>query len=196
MKQQDLSKKRIQEYNANTLFRNRWSPRSMSGEPITKEELMILFEAAKWAPSSFNSQPWRFIYAIKNTEYWGPFFDLLVDFNKSWAKNAAVLIIVVSRKNFEYNEEYSRTHSFDTGAAWQSLALQASINGLIAHGIGGFDHEQAKKVANISDQFEVEAMIAIGRPAEKTVLPKELQEAEIISDRKKIKEISFEGKLK
>ncbi len=195
MNQPDLSKERPQEYDANTIFRNRWSPRAMSGEEITEDELMKLFEAAKWAPSSFNSQPWRFIYAMKNSPEWQKFYDLLVDFNKSWAQNASALIIIASRKNFEYNEEYSKTHSFDTGAAWQNLALQASIQGLVSHGMGGFDHEEARKVANIPEGYEVEAMIAIGKPGERENLSKELQDAEQISERKKIKEIAFRVKM-
>ena len=155
MKQKDLEKERPQEYDANTIFRNRWSPRAMSGENIKKEDLMSLFEAAKWAPSSFNSQPWRFIYVTRESKQWDDFFNLLVDFNKSWAKNASSLVIIASRKNFEYNEEFSKTHSFDTGAAWQNLALQASIKGFVVHAMGGFDHEEAKLLANIFEGYEV-----------------------------------------
>src|SRR5881392_1359857 len=86
-----------------TFLLDRWSPRAMSGEEIPREELMRLFEAARWAPSSFNAQQWRALYALRNTEYWQTFFDLLVDANKGWAKNAAVLVVFISRKNFEYN---------------------------------------------------------------------------------------------
>jgi nitroreductase len=98
---------------------DRWSPRAMSGEEISHEELMRLFEAARWAPSSFNAQQWRALYARRGTEHWQTFFDLLVDANKAWAKNAAVLVVFISRKNFDYNDEPSVTHSYDCGAAWQ-----------------------------------------------------------------------------
>ena len=84
---------------------DRWSPRAMSGEEISEEELMRLFEAARWAPSSFNTQQWRALYAHRGTEHWQTFFDLLVDANKAWAKNAAVLVVFISRRNFDHNDE-------------------------------------------------------------------------------------------
>src|SRR6059058_6564693 len=84
---------------------DRWSPRAMSGEEISREELMRLFEAARWAPSSFNAQQWRALYARRGTEHWQTFFDLLVDANKTWAKNAAVLVVFISRKFFDHNDE-------------------------------------------------------------------------------------------
>ena len=95
---------------------DRWSPRAMSGDEISREELMQLFEAARWAPSSFNAQQWRALYGRRGTEHWTTFFELLVEANKSWAKNAAVLVLFISRKTFEHNNEPSITHSYDTGA--------------------------------------------------------------------------------
>ena len=91
----------------------------MTGEELTDEELMSLFEAARWAPSSYNNQPWRFIYAKTNTEHWDRFFNLLVEANKVWAKNARALVVVIARKNFEHNEKLARTNQFDTSAAWR-----------------------------------------------------------------------------
>src|ERR671937_834805 len=82
---------------------DRWSPRAMSGEEISNDELMPLFEAARWAPSSFNAQQWRALYARRGTKHWPKFSDLLVDANKVWAKNAAVLVVFISRKLFDYN---------------------------------------------------------------------------------------------
>jgi len=189
-------KDRKSEYKINEIFVNRWSPRAMSGEEINKEELMNLFEAAKWAPSSYNNQPWRFIYALKNTRSWNELFDLLVDFNKSWCKNASALVVVISKKTFDHNGEHSITHSFDTGAAWENIALQASINGLVSHGMQAFDYAKAKKILEIPENYNVEIMIAIGKPGKKEDLPKELQEREIPSGRKKINEIRFEGRFK
>jgi nitroreductase len=98
---------------------------------------MSLFETAKCAPSSYNNQPWRFIYAKRNTLYWNKLFNLLVEPNKIWTKDAALLVVVVSRKNFEHNEKYSITHQYDAGAAWENLALEASSRGLVAHGMQG-----------------------------------------------------------
>lgn len=186
---------RKSEYKVDKLFLNRWSPRAMSGA-VSRDELMSLFEAAKWAPSSYNNQPWRFIYAINGTKHWDKLFNLLIDFNKSWVKNASVLILVASKKTFDHNGELSVTHSFDSGAAWSNLALQAYMMGLAAHGMEGFDYFRAKKELHLPDEYDAEAMIAIGKSGKKEDLPKELQEREFPSNRKKISEIVFEGGFK
>jgi len=127
------------------LLLDRWSPRAMSGEEISQEELTRLFEAARWAPSSFNAQQWRALYARRGTEDWQTFFDLLVDANKVWAKNAAVLVVFISRKIFDHNDEPSVTHSYDAGAAWENFALQGFHQGLVVHGMEGFDYEAHAK---------------------------------------------------
>ncbi len=174
---------------------NRWSPRAMSGESITEQELFSLFEAARWAPSSYNSQPWRFIYARRDTSAWKPLFDLLVPFNQSWTKNAAVLIVVISRTTFELNNKPARTHSFDTGAALENLAVQGHAQGLVVHGMEGFDYNRAKLTLGIPDGYAVEAMFAIGKPAPKEILPPELQKREEPSGRKKVTEFVCEGRF-
>ena len=180
-------------YNIHSLILNRWSPRSMTGEELADEVLMSLFEAARWAPSSYNNQPWRFIYAKRNTEHWDRFFNLLVDANKVWAKNAAALVVVIARKNFEFNEKPARTNQFDAGAAWENLALEATSRGLAVHGMQGFDYEKARKDLEIPDNFDVMAMIAIGKRGPKDQLPPQLQEREYPNDRKPLKEIVIEG---
>ncbi len=180
-------------YPIDSLFLNRWSPRSMTGEELDDNKIMTLFEAARWAPSSFNNQPWRFIYAKRNTQYWDRIFNLLLEGNKKWASNAAVLVIVVSRKNFEYNDQYSITHQYDAGAAWENLALQASLKGLVAHGMQGFDYERARKGLEVPDNFDVMAMIAIGKRGSKDKLPEDLQKKELPNDRKPLNEIVMEG---
>src|SRR5258706_13735742 len=115
------------EYDINPLLLNRWSPRSMTGEPLGDEELFPLFEAARWAPSSFNGQLWRFIFARRqNRDEFDKFLDLLVPANQAWAKNAAVLVVVASRTRFENNDKPSLTHAFDCGTAWENLALEAA----------------------------------------------------------------------
>ncbi len=101
-------------YPIDSLFLDRWSPRAMSGEEIAEEELLTLFEAARWAPSSYNNQPWRILYARRDTTHWPLFFDLLVDFNKTWVKEAAALVVFISKMTFDHNGEPSVTHSFDT----------------------------------------------------------------------------------
>jgi nitroreductase len=165
----------------------------MSGEPIIEEELMTLFEAARWAPSSFNNQPWRFLYARRDTDNWRLFYDLLNDGNKVWARNAAVLILVVSKKTFDFDERPSITHSFDSGAAWENFALQGTISGLVVHGMEGFDYDRAKEVLGVPDVYRIEAMVAVGRPGRKEDLPPNLQAKEFPNKRKALSEIINEG---
>ncbi|MFH1832007.1 MAG: nitroreductase family protein [bacterium] len=190
-----MSKRKVT-YPIDNIFIKRWSPRAMSGQPVSKKELMQLFEAARWAPSSYNTQQWRFIYAHRETKHWEKFFNLLVPFNQSWAKNAGALIVIISKKTFEFNNKSSRTHSFDTGAAWMSMALEGSINGLVVHGMEGFDYERAQKELDIPEDFQVEAMCAVGKPGKVRDLPAELQDKEEPSDRKLLQEIIFEGSFK
>lgn len=120
----------------------------------------------------------------------------MVDFNKSWAKNAAVLIVILSRKNFEHDEKPSVTHQFDAGAAWENLALQGETQGLVTHGMQGFDYDKARTDLSIPDVFNVMAMVAIGKPAPKEILPPELQQKERPSSRKQLSEIIMEGRYK
>ncbi|MCC7574538.1 nitroreductase family protein [Candidatus Woesearchaeota archaeon] len=181
------------EHNINPIFLNRWSPRAISKD-VTKEEIMTLFEAAKWSPSASNIQPWRFIYAMNGTLAWSEFFNLLAEFNQMWSKNAAALVIVASKKTNDEGEP-NPTHSFDTGSAWMSLALQASMNGLITHGMAGFDYERARKVINLPDDYHIEAMIAIGKHASLDVIPERMQKGEVYSDRKLLKELVFESEF-
>jgi nitroreductase len=192
----DVSRYRKPEFDVDEIFLNRWSPRAMSGEEISEAELMGLFEAAKWAPSSFNNQPWRFLYTRRNSENWGLFFNLLAEFNQAWAKNASALMVIISRKTFDHNGKPSRTHSFDTGAAWQNLALQGALKGLVVHGMQGFDYDKAREVLNVSDDYEVEAMVAVGMPGKVEELPEKLREREFPSTKKRLSEIVFEGKLR
>ena len=184
---------RLSNYPVNSLILNRWSPRAFSHQPLTEAEIKTLFDAARWAPSSYNSQPWRFIYATKNSAQWDSFLDLLVPFNQSWAKDAGMLVIVCSRTTFEFNGKPSPTHSFDAGSAWQNLALQASSMDLAAHGMAGFDYIKAAELIKLPVDHSIEMMIAIGHPGKKEDLSPELQKAEVVSDRKPLAEIMHEG---
>ncbi|HTQ38048.1 MAG TPA: nitroreductase family protein [Pirellulales bacterium] len=175
------------------LFLDRWSPRAMSGEEISEAELMTLFEAARWAPSSYNNQPWRILYARRNTPHWQVFFDLMVPQNQAWTKNAAALLVFVSKTTFDFNGKPYPTHSFDTGAAWENLALQAWMKGYVAHGMQGFDYDRAKAALKIPDGFRVEAMAAIGKPGKKELLSPENQKREAPSERKQLSETVCEG---
>ena len=189
----DISTYRQPEYAVEALFVNRWSPRAMSGEALSETELMTLFEAAKWAPSSYNNQPWRFLYAKRDTPHWSRLFDLLIPGNQQWAKNAAVLVVIVAKTTFDRDGSPAITYAFDTGAAWANLALQATARGLVAHGMQGFDYDQARQVLQVPDEFAVQAMVAIGRPGDKQALPERLRQREVPSGRKPLAEIVFEG---
>lgn len=181
------------DHQVHPLILNRWSPRAMTGEEISHEELMTLFDAAHWAPSSYNNQPWRFLYATRNSSHFKTFLDFLMEGNRIWCKNAAVLLVIISHKTFEHNSKPSRTHTYDTGSAWQNLALQGSSMNLVVHGMEGFDYEKAKKDLKVPDDFQVEAMAAIGKPAPKEALSPDLQKREAPSLRKPVSEIAMEG---
>jgi len=186
---------RTAQYPIEDVFINRYSSRAMSGELITKDEIMTLFEAARWAPSSLNSQPWRFVYAMKNTPDFEKLFSFILDKNKIWCKNASALVVLISENNYE-NGNPSITHSFNTGAAWENLALQATKMNIITHAIGGFNYNDAKEQLNVSDKYTVEIMIAIGKPGNAEELPEDLILREKPSDRKNLEEIVFEGYFK
>jgi nitroreductase len=174
-------------------FLGRWSPRAFSGEGISQDTLDRLLEAARWAPSSYNGQPWRFVYAHRDTPAWDRLFGFLVEFNQGWADDAAVLLVLLSRKTFEHNGAPAVTHSFDSGAAWMSLALQARELGLYAHAMQGFDAEAACDALGVEDPFTVEVMIAVGHGGDKGELPEEMRKREIPNGRKPLAEIVFEG---
>jgi nitroreductase len=178
------------------LILDRWSPRSLTGESIDDATICSLFEAARWAPSSYNAQPWRFIYAKRDTGAFTVFVDLLIEFNRSWAVEASLLGVIAARTTFEHNNKPSHTYAFDAGAAWENLALEACSRGLVVHGMEGFDYKKAKQALQIPDEFVVLAMFAVGKRAPKERLSVELQQKETPSTRKKISEFAFEGHWK
>lgn len=183
------------EYPVDPLFPNRWSPRAMSGAHVSREALMTLFEAAHWAPSSGNNQPWRFIYALRGGDAWPRFHAMLTPKNRIWCANAGVLIVMASKNTFDHNGKPSITHSFDTGSAWMSLALQAGMLGLVAHGMEGFDYGAAVEAVGLPDGYSVEAMCAIGHPGSPEALPEDLRAREKPSGRKVVAEVAFEGRF-
>lgn len=177
------------------IFLNRWSPRAMSGEKVSKKELMTLFEAARWAPSSGNGQPWRFVYVLKESKNWNKFFDLLDDGNKVWVKKAGALIVTISRKTWKEDGSDNNCHSFDTGAAWENLALQGSLKSLVIHGMEGFDYEKAKEMLKIDDNYKIEMMIAVGKHGKLKDLPEKYREREKPKGRNPLTDFVFEEKF-
>jgi nitroreductase len=165
---------RTADYPIDRIFLDRWSPRSLTGETISDAALFTLFEAARWAPSSSNKQPWRFLYAKRHGTHWNDFFNLLYEGNKRWAVDASALIAVVSKRTLQPKEgspAQNYSHSFDAGAAWAYLALQASLTGWVAHGMGGFDKQRAVVDLAIPDDYRIECMVAVGRYKEEASAP-------------------------
>lgn len=178
------------------LILHRHSPRAFTGDSISDQELMTMFEAARWAPSSYNSQPWRFVYAKRGTKQWQAFYDNLSDFNKAWTKHASALVFVVAKLTYDFNHQPSPTGIYDTGAAWENLALQAYSMGWIAHGMSGFDFEQAAEIINIPPDHKILAMIAIGKLSDTADLPEEMLAGETPNDRRPLAEIALAGTFK
>ena len=181
------------------LFLARWSPRAFSGAPMTREELFTLLEAARWAASSYNLQPWRFIYALRSRSDWSRFLDLLAPTNRVWAEAASALVFFVSKTTLlprgQDREAPAPTHVFDTGAAAASFSLQAVLTGWYVHGMVGFDHERAPAVLGLRPTFQANAVFAVGRPGRPANLPQALQDREFPSGRLPLQDLAFEGRM-
>ena len=183
---------RTTKYDIDDVFLERHSPRAMSGEAISNDELMTLFEAARWAPSASNIQPWRFVYAVTGTKDFDLFLSFLVEGNQIWCKNASALVVGLSKKTSD-DGKANNTHSFDTGSAWENLALQATKMGIITHGMAGYKGDMIRTELHIPDDYAIELMIAIGKKGKVEDLPEYLQVREKPNDRKNLEEIVFEG---
>jgi nitroreductase len=178
------------------MFCDRWSPRSFSSTPVSDEDLQSLFEAARWAPSCYNEQPWFFIYAV-TAEDRERFASALVEKNRRWAERAPVLIFLLARKRFELTGQENRHAPFDAGAAWMALALQARRRGLYSHGMAGFSQEKAYDLLEVSpEDFHIMAAIAVGHRGVPEVLPEDLLEMEAPNSRKPHSEVAMEGKYR
>ena len=189
----DASKVRTADHPVEPLFVRRWSPRAMSGEPLTDGELLSLFEAARWAPSTYNEQEWRFLYARRDTPHWPTFFGLLAEGNRAWCGRAAVLGVVLSHAVFQRNGKPNPVHKFDAGLAFENLALQGAAMGLVVHGMQGFDFDRARRELGVPADYSVDAMFAAGRPGDAADLPEALRDREKPSGRKPVAEFTREG---
>jgi nitroreductase len=181
------------DYQIESLFYRRWSPRAMTGEPLSEEELLTIFEAARWAPSTYNEQEWRFLYARRDTPQWPLFFDLLMEANQAWCRQAAVLVVAIARKTFSKNDKPNPVHLYDVGSAWENAALQATAMGLVAHGMAGFDFDRARTALRVPEHFDVAAMFALGRPGDPEQLPEGYRKAEVPTQRRPVRESIAEG---
>lgn len=178
---------------ADEQFMQRWSPRAMTGQSLNETQMLSLLEAARWAPSCFNAQPWRFAYTLNQGAEFPRLLETLVPGNQLWAAQAAALVAVISRREFEHNDASAPTHAFDAGAAWMSLALQAQALGLVAHGMRGFDMDAARDALQVPEIYDLQAIIAIGHPGRVEDLAEAYQDRETPSGRKALSEIAFSG---
>jgi nitroreductase len=182
------------------LLLERWSPRAFDGSAMPQADLDTLFDAARWAPSASNYQPWRFLYAHRDSADWERFLGLLVPGNSVWAQHASVLMLILSDTltagpgSTDYKPLHS--HSFDAGAAWMALALQATRMGYRTHAMAGVDFDRARIELAVPDRFRLEAAVAIGRQADKAILPEALQAREMPSGRKPIEDFAFAGNFR
>jgi len=185
---------RIPEAEVDPLFVTRWSRRALSERPLPQQHIRSLFEAARWAPSANNLQPWLFVYASQ-PESLVRARALLKETNQRWASHAPLLIFVFARRRHPETGAPVRTAHFDTGAAWQSLALQAHKLGLVTRAMGGIHHDQTYGAFGVpADDFESLAAIAVGHPGALVDLPEDLAAKEVPNQRKSTREFVFEGR--
>jgi len=180
-----------------SIFLERWSPRSFDPIDMPEADLMCMLEAARWAPSAFNIQPWRFLYSLREDAYWSTYLDTLDAFNRSWASQASALVAVLSDTTMPNDHQVPqaplRSHGLDTGAAWAHLALQATSLGYQAHAMAGIDLARARESLNVPDNFCIQIIIAIGKQADPARLPEDLRKREMPSDRLPLEKIAFAG---
>jgi nitroreductase len=166
----------------------------MTGVPLADSELLRLFEAARWAPSTYNEQEWRFLYARREGPHWEAFLGLLMEANQVWCGQAAVLIVGLSHRQFVRNGKPNPVHTLDTGMAVQNLLLQGAAMGLVCHPMAGFDRGRARVTLHVPEDVDVEVMIAVGHPGDPDHLPEGYREMDLQpTGRKPVREIAREG---
>jgi nitroreductase len=175
------------------LIRTRWSPRAFSSREVSNEDLKAVLEAARWAASSFNEQPWRFFVARKSdVAAHARFVDLLVPGNRAWASSAPVLIIMAAKRTFSHDASPNYYALHDAGQALAHLMLQATALGLHAHAMAGFDRDRAREELGIPDDYEMGAAVALGYSGDPDQLPEAARKAELAKrQRKPLAEIAF-----
>jgi nitroreductase len=183
------------EFPIHELIATRWSPRAFGDKDVAPETLRSLFEAARWAASSSNEQPWRFIVATRDDkENFDKALQPLVEFNVNWAKHAAVLGFAVCELAFAKNQAPNRNAQYDTGAAMALLCIEATARGLFVHQMAGFDPDTAREVFDIPSGFEAIAAFAIGYPGDPASLPQPLRDRELAPrSRKPIRDFVMTG---
>jgi nitroreductase len=160
------------------IFRQRWSPRAFSNKAVEKEKLQCILEAARWAPSSMNEQPWRFIVGQKGDETWDKIFSSLVEWNQQWAGKASVLILNLGKKTFTYKSRPNATFQYDTGQAVAMMISEAVNQGLITHQMGGFSASKASELFDIPSDYQPISVTAVGYYGHADQLPEDMRKSE------------------
>jgi nitroreductase len=190
---------RVSTHPVDRLFLDRWSPRAYDGTMIAEDTLLSFLEAGRWAASAYNSQTWRFVYALRGSADWERFVSYLVPFNQSWAGSASALIFVLSNTTMvppgKTDSVPAPTHAYDTGAAAAQVMLQATSAGWAAHAMSGIDHDAIRVGLGVPDDHAIHAGIAIGRQAPAEILPEGLRAREVPSDRLPLARIAFAGRF-
>lgn len=189
-----IQKIAITSHPVHPLIAHRWSPRAFEDRPIGQDEINSLIEAARWAPSSVNEQPWRFIYAHRGENAFDLILSTFSDSNKVWAASAPLLILTLVKKTHSMNGNPNRSAHHDLGLAVANLSLQATHLGIGVHQIGGFSPAKAKESFNIPDDYEVVTGLVLGYFGSPDRLPDHLRERELAPrKRKELHEIAFHG---
>jgi nitroreductase len=177
------------------LIRRRWSPRAFSDRPVEREKLVSIFEAARWASSSSNEQPWAFVVATQaDRKNYEEMLGVLVEFNRGWADKAPVLILTLAHTQFEKDARPNRHGFYDLGQAAANLALQATELGLTTHPMAGFDVEAARKRFAVPAGWEPASVIALGYPGDPDSLSEKLKQRELAQrQRKPLEAFVFSG---
>jgi len=174
-----LNKEVVSDVQLNPFLQKRWSPRAFLPTKVEKDVLKRIFEAGRWAPSSFNEQPWRFIIGVKGEgKTWDKLYSSLVEFNQHWNTNVPVLVLIVAKKIFTKFPDPNRHYMYDTGQAAAHVTVQTMAEGLYCHQMGGFSIEKARELFHIPQDYEPCAMMAIGYLGDPATLPADLQKSE------------------
>jgi len=178
------------------VLRQRWSPRAYSEKPVEREKLQSIFEAARWAPSSRNEQPWRFIVGIKGDETWNKIYETLDSWNKEWNKTVPVLVLNIGKKTFDYKGYQNKHYLYDTGQAVAMMVTEAVNQGLIGHQMGGFHPEKAIQLFEIPEDYEPISVAAFGYYGDSKQLTGDHYESEVEDRRRRpLTKTVFSGKF-
>ena len=194
----DLSSSRQPDHPVAAQFLSRWSPRSFSDRTMTEAEVLSLLEAARWAPSASNNQPARFVWGLRGDAGFAAILGALVPFNRDWAGKSAALVVVASKDvttAADGSVTPNRWATFDAGAAWMSLALQAQEMGLVAHAMGGFDVAALAGAVVLPEGHTLHAVVAVGHQGPVEQLPEGLQAREAPSQRRPLSETALRGRF-